>query len=106
MSPRNILRISATLAVATFCSAAIGGLAAPALAGDWRADLDAWKQDRDAKLRRPDGWLTLIGLAWLSAGENAVGAAPDAAVRLPADRSPEQIGRILVDGERLRFDAR
>jgi uncharacterized protein (DUF1684 family) len=106
MIPRNILRISAAVAVATLSSTAIGGLAAPALAGDWRADLDAWKQDRDAKLRRPDGWLTLIGLAWLSAGENAVGAAPDAAVRLPADRSPELIGRIFVDAERLRFDAR
>src|SRR5215210_6223442 len=32
-----------------------------------------WWASRDERLRDPDGWLTLVGLHWLSQGENRFG---------------------------------
>ena len=36
------------------------------------AATDAWHADRMARLREPDGWLTLVGLQWLQDGENVI----------------------------------
>jgi uncharacterized protein (DUF1684 family) len=41
-----------------------------------RASVLAWRAARDARLRDPDGWLTLIGLYWLEAGKNRLGSDP------------------------------
>jgi uncharacterized protein len=29
-----------------------------------------WRQEREAKLKAPDGWLSLAGLEWLKPGRN------------------------------------
>lgn len=71
----------------------------------WRAEIAAWKADRDQKLRRSDGWLTLVGLAWLKEGTNSIGSDPASAVRLPAGRAPLQLGRIELAGTAARFVA-
>lgn len=39
-----------------------------------------WRHDRVAALTAPDGWLSLVGLAWLERGANTVGSAADNAV--------------------------
>jgi uncharacterized protein len=49
-----------------------------------RAEVEAWRQKRYAALRRPMGWLTLIGLDWLHAGTNKLGTDPAADVALPS----------------------
>jgi uncharacterized protein len=49
-----------------------------------RAEVAAWRQKRYAALRRPMGWLTLIGLDWLNAGENRLGTDPGVEVSLPS----------------------
>ena len=36
-----------------------------------------WRQARDARLKSENGWLTLVGLDWLSEGDNRVGSAED-----------------------------
>jgi uncharacterized protein (DUF1684 family) len=41
-----------------------------------RAQVDAWYQDREARLRSPDGWLALVGLYWLEPGDNHFGTDP------------------------------
>jgi len=46
------------------------------------AAVQAWRRRREERLRDPEGWLSLIGLEWLHPGENRVGSAPEAAVRL------------------------
>jgi uncharacterized protein len=33
-------------------------------------EIRKWQTDRDARLRREDGWLTLVGLDWLKEGDN------------------------------------
>jgi uncharacterized protein (DUF1684 family) len=74
-------------------------------ADDFEASLAAWKSGRAERLRRPDGWLTVVGLAWLRPGENAVGSGPEAVVRLPAERAPARLGTIRLEGPRATFTA-
>ena len=65
----------------------------------YRADIEAWRARRVAKLRAEDGWLSVVGLFWLEEGENTIGSAPGSRVRLPAPASPARLGSIdLVDG--------
>jgi uncharacterized protein (DUF1684 family) len=49
---------------------------------------------RVAELTKPDGWLTLIGLHFLSPGESTVGSAKDNAVVLAA--GPAHVGRMTL----------
>lgn len=74
-----------------------------AAAGDdgWREQLMDWRQDRAEGLQAPDGWLSLIGLHWLSDGLNLVGTAPDNDVVLSA--GPDHVGRMEVDGGNVVF---
>lgn len=62
----------------------------------WRADLDAFIEDRYAELRRPDGWLSLAGLFWLEPGESTFGADPGNDVVFPAGKAPPRVGVLVV----------
>ncbi len=44
--------------------------AATVLAGDYITETLKWRQEREAALKAPDGWLTLVGLKWLKPGSN------------------------------------
>jgi uncharacterized protein (DUF1684 family) len=72
---------------------------------DLAAATDAWHAERVAALTAPDGWLSLVTLAWLEPGANRVGRDPAAAVAyagLPADH----VGTLHVDGDGggIRFE--
>ncbi|HEX7338401.1 MAG TPA: DUF1684 domain-containing protein [Rhodanobacteraceae bacterium] len=72
---------------------------------DFARDLAIWREGRLARLTAPDGWLTLVGLPWLSVGENTLGSAPDNAI-VVADL-PAHFGTVTLDGDgnaRLRLD--
>lgn len=38
------------------------------------AEINEWHQQREARLKKPTGWLSLAGLFWLEEGENSFGA--------------------------------
>jgi uncharacterized protein (DUF1684 family) len=61
-------------------------------------EVEAWRAKRDARLRSEDGWLTLVGLAWLKEGDNRFGSAADNEVPLPASVAA-QAGKLTVAGE-------
>jgi len=63
------------------------------------AELEAWRAERLERLQAADGWLTLVGLEWLEPGENVVGAADDASVKLPDDAAPGEVGVIELAGD-------
>jgi len=63
----------------------------------------AWRAERDARLRSPDGWLTLVGLYWLEPGENRFGADPTNPIPLTGDGVPPRAGTILVEGDAARL---
>ena len=57
-----------------------------------------WQENRDSRLRREDGWLTLVGLHWLEPGPNLIGSAATSRVVLPP-KAPEMLGTLkLADG--------
>jgi len=67
------------------------------------AQVTAWRAARDLRLRSPDGWLALVGLHWLSPGENHVGAHPANQVVLHGHEIPPRIGSLWLEGERVRL---
>lgn len=51
-----------------------------------------WREARSADLTREDGWTSLIGLHWISAGPHYVGSAADNGIRL--GMGPAQLGML------------
>jgi len=98
-SLRRLLLPLVTLAVALTPGAA------PAADEEFLAGLEAWKQWRHERLRQPDGWLSLVGLAWLAEGENPVGSATAATVRLPEGKAPDVLGSVRLTDGRATFVA-
>lgn len=90
-------------AVAAAGSLATAGDAAAedAAAAGYDAGIRDWRQRRHERLASDDGWLTLVGLDWLEAGENRIGSGPDNDIRLPG--GPGQWGSVIVDGDEIRF---
>lgn len=67
-------------------------------APSWEENVAEWRKTRFERLRKPDGWLTLVGLGWLKTGDNAVGSDPKSAVVLPAGKAPEKLGVLRLSG--------
>lgn len=58
-----------------------------------------WRENRDTRLRQPNGWLSLVGLDWLQEGENPIGSDRSNRVVLPSEAVPPIAGNIrLEDG--------
>ena len=72
------------------------------VAADHAAEIEDWRRRRRERLTGEDGWLSLTGLFWPAEGANAVGAGPDAAIRLP-EGAPDRLGTIHVEGNRAVF---
>lgn len=77
-------------------------LAAPVQAGDYEDSIEAFHQKRLERLKRHDGWLTLVGLSWLPEGVSTVGSAADCRLRVEA--APAHLGQIVVEGEQITFE--
>jgi uncharacterized protein len=67
-----------------------------------QAETRAFHEKRIAALTRADGWLTLVGLTWLSEGPNLAGSASSSAVPFPAD-APARIGVFTRQGNNVTF---
>ena len=88
-----------------FPSLALMLLLAPSLPAQdaYRASVDAWHADREARLVAENGWLTLIGRDWLKPGVNTLGSAPESTVLLPAWALPAKAGEFLLEKGAVRF---
>lgn len=54
-------------------------------AGDrYPEEIERWRADHQARLKRDEGWLTVTGLYWLQPGKNHFGSAAGNPIRLPA----------------------
>ena len=93
--------------VAVLTSAAVMA-PAPSRGADagYAAEVQAWRQNREAGLKADGGWLTVAGLFWLKPGANRFGSAKDNDIVLPAS-APARAGRFDVKGARIavRFEA-
>lgn len=67
-------------------------------------EIAAWRAKRFESLKRPDGYLSQVGLEWLREGENRVGSAADNDIRLSG--GPHHWGSVFLDGDELSFSNR
>lgn len=67
--------------------------------GEHRDQVLDWRAAREARLRDPDGWLTLVGLHWLEPGENRFGSGVDNDLVLRGNDVPERAGSLLLRDE-------
>jgi uncharacterized protein (DUF1684 family) len=65
------------------------------------AEENAWRAQRDANLRKPDGWTSLIGLHWITLKAHYVGSGADNGIRLA--KGPAKMGLLQQEGDRLFF---
>lgn len=80
-------------------SAPTTGVTDPAYA----ANVERWHQARIDNLKKPDGWLSLVGLHWLDEdGRHSMGSAADAKVQVP--RAPDVAGTLTKAGPIVVFD--
>ncbi len=66
-------------------------LAVPALGADYAAEIQAWREQREAALKADGGWLSVAGLFWLKEGENRFGSDSANDIVLPAS-APARAG--------------
>ncbi|HTL67506.1 MAG TPA: glycosyl hydrolase [Lacunisphaera sp.] len=73
--------------------------AAPVADAAYVKSIEDWRAARVARLTKPDGWLSLVGLHQLAPGLNTVGTAEDNSIRLAA--GPPYLCSLLVDNGRV-----
>ncbi len=71
----------------------------------YKAEIEKWRERRQANLRAPDGWLSLAGLFWLKEGRNTVGADKSNALVLPAGSAPARVGEFEFHNGAVTFRA-
>lgn len=71
----------------------------------YRDSIHEWQQKRDAGLRSPNSWLTLVGLFWLKPGENTIGSADSNDFVLPKDSAAAHVGVLKLQGDKIMFTA-
>jgi uncharacterized protein len=69
--------------------------------GGYAREIDAWRAKREAGLRAPDGWLSVVGLHWLREGTSTMGSEKGSDILLPLP-APPRVGTLaLVKGKAL-----
>src|SRR5262249_61894639 len=64
----------------------------------YAAEIQKWRERREARLRADDGWLTVAGLYWLKEGVNRFGAAAANEVAFPEGSAPALAGVLELHG--------
>lgn len=80
--------------------AAEGGLTGKELRA-WQQQVRDWQKTRTEKLKRPDGWLSLVAFEWLPQGSSEIGSGNDIDIHVPG--GPDYWGTISVIGEKVAF---
>lgn len=66
----------------------------------YRAEIQAWREQRAARLQAEDGWLAVAGLFWLKEGANRFGTDPSNDIVLPPGSAPARAGVFaLLEGK-------
>lgn len=67
---------------------------------EYREKIKQWRQEQEVALKANDGWLTVVGLFFLSEGENRFGSSPMNDIVLSKDSAPPEIGTFeFYDGK-------
>lgn len=117
---RNVLATTVLLSTVLLSTLLVGGCGQDSPAAGEVADrpvaegagepaplepLADWKQERDASLRKEDGWLALVGLHWLEEGGNSFGSDPGNDLVMVASAPPE-MGVLVRTGMKVELRAK
>jgi uncharacterized protein (DUF1684 family) len=95
---------------ATACALAATLGATTAALGDnlqaERASIEKWRGERVAELTNETGWLTLVGLYWLSEGKNTFGRAPSNTLVLDHPSLAPTAGTFVLTNGHVTFNAK
>ena len=69
----------------------------------YEQNINKWRQEMDANLRRENGWLALAGLFWLRKGTNIIGSDRSSDILLP-QRAPRRLGTFEFDGNNVTLN--
>ncbi len=69
----------------------------------WRKDLLAWRTEKAERLQAPGGWLSVVGLDWLQAGDNAAGS--DATNRIILKNAAPKLAIFNLNGDAILLKA-
>ena len=100
----GMLAIASGLLVVAACnrtSQAPAGGDAVAHDATFMAAENAWRQQRNDNLRKPDGWTSLIGLHWITLKAHYIGSGADNGIRLAM--GPPKMGMLQQEGGKLFF---
>ncbi len=64
-----------------------------------------WQVQREQGLTTETGWLTLVGLGWLSEGGNTIGSDSTSTIVTPAGKTPARLGTIFLRYGKILFRA-
>src|SRR5215510_12050656 len=62
----------------------------------YKAEVEAFRKQREAEIGGETGWAALTGLHWLSKGDQTVGRGSSNAIVLTAPSAPERLGTLTV----------
>jgi len=99
---RNV-RITLKLLLGTLL--VITGAFANDLQGE-RDNIEHWRTERVAELTNETGWLSLVGLFWLSPGENTFGRARSNTLVLDNPNLADTAGTFILTGDKVTFTAK
>jgi uncharacterized protein (DUF1684 family) len=95
------MRTTVAVAVAALLlPAALPAAPAPAYA----KEIEAWRTQREDRLKADGGWLSVAGLVWLKPGANTFGSGPGVDVELPEQVTVPKAGTITLTGTRVEIE--
>lgn len=86
---KNLIIIAAILFIVASCK--------PDVDPKYKAEIDNWHKERIERLKKKDGWLSLVGLYWLKEGENTFGSDSTNDIIFPKWKARPFMGSFILD---------
>jgi len=79
--------------------------AAPSVDEAYVKEIATFRQERNDGLKKPEGWLSLVGLFWLQEGDNRFGSGAENRVIFPEGSAPVVAGTFVRHGDKVSVEA-
>jgi hypothetical protein len=89
------------MATALFLPLAALAMTAATTDPAYRAEIEKWRQQREARLTSDNGWLTVAGLFWLKEGDNRFGSSPLNDIVLPEASVAVEAGNFILSNGKV-----
>ncbi len=107
--PLTIALLSAALCGGNFLSPTVRAAETEAKASSdtaYAQEIETFRNERTEGLKKPEGWLSLVGLFWLEEGANRFGSGAENRVIFPEGSAPELVGTFVRHGQKVSVESR